>query len=94
MVERQPKHVVLDEETVAKRFEHKGLIESMRRVIIHLCGDCGGGGGGGGGGAGEAATRHRPVQCGESWQSREGSINSKKARITFSQYRKVRQVLF
>ncbi|MPC42041.1 hypothetical protein E2C01_035653 [Portunus trituberculatus] len=63
VVERQPKHVVLDEETVAKRFEHKGLIESMRRVIIHLSGDCeGGGGGSGGGGVSEAATCHRPVQ--------------------------------
>lgn len=37
VVERQPKHVVLNEETVAKGLEHKGLIEPMRRVIIHLC---------------------------------------------------------
>lgn len=96
VVERQPKHVVLDEETVAKRFEHKGLIEPVRRVIIHLCeGDGGSGGSGdGGGGAGEAATRHRPVQCGESWQSRELSINSKEAINILLEYREVRQLLF
>lgn len=69
VVERQPKHVVLNEETVAKGFEHKGLIEPMRRVIIHLRSGGGGDGGrgGDGGGVGETATHHRPVQC-ECWQ--------------------------
>lgn len=62
VVERQPKHVVLNEETVAKGLEHKGLIEPMRRVIIHLRSG-GGGGRGGDGGGGEIATHHQPVQC-------------------------------
>lgn len=65
VVERQPKHVMLNEETVAKGLEHKGLIEPMRRVIIHLWsgGGDGGGRGGDGGGVGETVTHHQPVQC-------------------------------
>lgn len=41
VVQRQAEHVVLYEETVSERLEHKCLIEAMGRIIIHLRFVCG-----------------------------------------------------